>query len=131
MGKKREETVRRSRYAPVLNKFSAEKVELDGMAFDSKKEAATYWQLKMAERAGEIANLRRQVKYELIPAQKDARGKLIERAVHYIADFEYDELKGPRKGEHVVMDVKGMRTREYVIKRKLMLYVHGVRIYEV
>ena len=89
------------------------------------------------QRAGLIANLREQVKYELIPAQygkcgKDFKGRttraLLERACSYIADFVYTDCK---TGQTIVEDTKGMRTREYVIKRKLMLYMHGIRIKEV
>lgn len=109
------------------NKFSAEKTEIDGIQFDSRKEASVYWQLKMAQRAGEIKNLQRQVKYELIPNQRDEKGKVIERAVYYVSDFEYDD---PIRG-HVVIDVKGFKTKDYIIKRKLMLERHGIRIEEV
>lgn len=78
------------------------------------------------ERAGEISHLRRQVSYTLIPAQKDERGKMIERECRYIADFAYME-----NGKMVVEDAKGMRTPEYVIKRKLLLKEYGIRIKEV
>lgn len=90
----------------------------------------------MLEQAGEIRDLKRQVKFELIPAQfepdtltktgKPKRGKCIERAVCYYADFVYTE-----NGETVVEDAKGIRTDTYKIKRKLMLYKYGIRIKEV
>jgi len=73
-----------------------------------------------------ITDLRRQVKYVLIPAQRDENGKLIEREVSYKADFVYEY-----DGETVVEDTKGVKTKEYIIKRKLMLYVHGIRIHEI
>lgn len=102
---------------------------------DSKLEARRKWQLEMLQRAGKISDLRCQVEYELIPEQREPdtvgpkggvkRGKLIERPVKYVADFVY--VSG---GHEVVEDVKGMRTREYIIKRKLMLWVHGIRILE-
>lgn len=79
------------------------------------------------ERNGEITDLRRQVKFVLIPSQKDRKGKCLERAVTYWADFVYKD----RQGNTVVEDTKGMRTKEYIIKRKLMLYFHGIRIREV
>lgn len=97
----------------------------DGQSFDSRKEANRWWQLKLMERAGLISNLKRQVKRELIPAQY-IDGKCVERAVTYTSDFEYDQ--GVR---HIVEDVKGMRTDKYIIKRKLMLYIHGIRITEI
>ena len=64
---------------------------------------------------------------ELLPAQKDSSGKTLERAVEYVADFVYTTAAG----EVVVEDVKGVRTREYIIKRKLMLWRHHVQIREV
>lgn len=106
-------------------KYHAKKTELDGITFDSKKEANRYAELRLLERSGAIHNLRRQVRYELIPAQKKD-GKTIERACHYIADFVYEE-----NGKTVVEDVKGYRTKEYVLKRKLMLQVHGIEVREV
>lgn len=75
--------------------------------------------LKHMERSGKISELRRQVSFEVVPAQKG------ERPVRYIADFVYNH-----DGQTVVEDVKGFRTREYVIKRKLMLWVHGIEIKE-
>lgn len=106
-------------------KYHAKKTELDGITFDSRKEAQRYAELKLLERSGAIHNLQRQVRYELIPAQKKD-GKTIERACHYIADFVYTE-----NGKTVVEDVKGYRTKEYVLKRKLMLQVHGIEVREV
>lgn len=106
-------------------KYHAKKTELDGITFDSRKEAQRYAELKLLERSGAIHNLRRQVRYELIPAQKKD-GKTIERACHYIADFVYEE-----NGKTVVEDVKGYRTKEYVLKRKLMLQVYGIELREV
>ena len=94
------------------------------------------------EKAGVICDLKRQVKYELIPAQY-INGKCVERAVTYVSDFEYYVLKDLRQktvmaerdakvvGQRIVEDVKGMRTKDYVIKRKLMLYKYGIQITEV
>ena len=93
----------------------------DGVLHDSRKEAQRWAELQMLEKANLIKNLRRQVKYELIPKQEG------ERSVTYIADFVYDDVT-TRK--HIVEDCKGMRTPAYIIKRKLMLYVHGIRILE-
>lgn len=106
-------------------KYHAKKTELDGITFDSRKEAQRYAELRLLERSGAIHNLQRQVRYELIPAQKKD-GKTVERACHYIADFVYEE-----NGKTVVEDVKGYRTKEYVLKRKLMLQVHGIEVREV
>lgn len=111
------------------SKYKAQKVSIDGIEFDSKKEAKRWSELKLMERAGEIKNLQRQVKYELIPAQYEVCGgqqRCIERAVNYIADFVYIDKEG---NEHVE-DTKGFRTTEYVLKRKLMLYLKHIRITE-
>lgn len=78
------------------------------------------------ERAGMISDLQRQVVFNLIPNLKDDSGRVLERAVKYIADFAYIQ-----DGVAVVEDVKGLRTREYVLKRKMMLYFHGIRVKEV
>ena len=86
--------------------------------------------LRLMERAGLISDLREQVPFELIPAQWEMAGgkrRCVERACKYVADFTYVDNE---TGETVVEDAKGFRTREYVIKRKLMLRVHGIRIRE-
>lgn len=106
------------------------------MQFDSKKEARRYQELKLLESAGKIEDLKTQVKFTLLPAQREPdtvgpkggkiKGKVLEREVAYIADFVYVE-----NGQMVVEDTKGMKTPEYVIKRKLLLYMTGIRIREV
>lgn len=119
-------------------KYNAKKVQYDGITFDSKKEYRRFLELKALEKAGIIKNLERQVKYVLIPAQREPdiigsrggikKGKLIERECSYYADFVYTITE---TGEKVVEDVKGMRTPEYKIKRKLMLFVHNIKIKEI
>lgn len=106
-------------------KYKNRKTETDGIVFDSAKEAQRWQELKLLERAGAIFDLARQVSFILIPAQY-IDGKCAERAVTYIADFVYTE-----NGGTVVEDAKGVRTKEYIIKRKLMLHKYGVRIREV
>lgn len=101
-------------------KYGNVKVTVDGHTFDSKKEYNRYCELKLMERAGLIKDLETQKKFELIPKQDG------ERAVNYIADFVYTE-----NGETVVEDTKGFKTKEYIIKRKLMKYIHGIEIKEV
>lgn len=96
--------------------------------YDSAKEAERARVLHLLARAGDIRNLREQVRYELIPAQHDENGKLAERACCYVADFVYTDC---RTGLEIVEDVKGYRTAEYKIKRKLMLWRNGIRIKEV
>ena len=107
-----------------MNKYRSKKTVIDGITFDSKKEANRYMELKMLEEAGTIQDLQRQVKYVLIPTQR-INGKLVEKECSYKADFVYKE-----NGETIVEDTKGFRTSNYKIKRKLMLYVHGIRIRE-
>ncbi len=120
------------------NKYNNLKTYRDGIAFDSKREAIRYTQLKLLQNAGEISNLERQVKFVLIPTQREPDiigprggrkpGKLIEKECFYVADFVYIDNK---TGEKVIEDTKGMRTPDYLIKRKLMLKVHGIRIREI
>lgn len=107
------------------SKYHSKKAVVDGVEFDSRKEARRYKELLLLERAGAIQGLERQVRFELIPSQR-YDGKVVERPVHYIADFTYTE-----NGNLVVEDVKGMRTKDYIIKRKLLLYLCGIRIREV
>lgn len=106
-------------------KYHNKKTEVDGIVFDSKREAERYKELRLMEQAGEITGLTRQQAFTLIPAQRIG-GNLVERAVVYVADFCYY-----KNGEYVVEDSKGFRTPEYKIKRKLMLYTQGIRIREV
>lgn len=120
------------------NKYGSRKVVVDGMTFDSKKEARRYQELLLLEKAGEITGLQCQVKYKLLPAQYEKvwkprkkafeNGKCIERACNYIADFVYTDVK---TGMTVVEDTKGFKTKDYVIKRKLLLFFYGIRIKEI
>ena len=96
--------------------------------FDSRHEARYFRELKILERAGCVCDIQRQVRFHLIPAQKDKRGKLLERGVDYVADFTYTDTA---TGDYVVVDAKGYKTRDYIIKRKLMLWIHGIRVKEV
>lgn len=107
-----------------MSKYHNRKVTRDGETFDSVKEYRRFCELRLLERAGAVTDLQRQVKFELIPAQR-IDGKVVERACSYVADFVYME-----NGQQVVEDAKGMRTQEYRLKRKLMLWVHGIRIRE-
>lgn len=108
----------------MANKYLNTGKIVDGIRFASKKEAARYIELKMLEKAGSISNLRLQVPYVLIKSQKGLYRN--ERPCKYWADFVYEQ-----NGETVVEDTKGIRTTEYVIKRKLMLLVHGISIREI
>lgn len=125
-----------------MNKYRAKKVKYDGIWFASQKEAHRYRELKLLERAGKITDLELQKPYELIPAQYATsdevytkgknkglpkRGALLERAVVYKADFTYVD----ENGYTVVEDTKGVKTKDYIIKRKLMLFNYGIQIREV
>ncbi len=119
-----------------ISKYNAEKVEILGMKFDSKKEGRRWFELEALEKAGVIKDLRRQVKYQLIPAYREPdkygprggliKGAVIERAVYYIADFVYVE-----NNQIVVEDTKGVKTPDYIIKRKLLLWLYGIKIKEI
>lgn len=123
-----------------MRKYGNKKITVDGVTFDSKKEYARFWDLSELEKAGKISDLRRQVKFVLIPTQyeeferfsqktgkrlKDGR-RMVEKECAYLADFVYIQ-----NGEQVVEDTKGVRTKDYIIKRKLMLHVHGIKIHEI
>ena len=117
-------------------KYKAVKTIVDGEVFDSKREAKRYEALKALVEKGEISNLRRQVPFVLIPEQRlpDAigpkggikKGALLERECKYIADFVYTLPDGGT----VVEDCKGVRTPEYIIKRKLLRYLLGIEVTE-
>lgn len=123
-----------------MSKYHAKKVVRGGRTFDSAKEARRFGELSLLQRAGEISDLRTQFKYVLIPAQREPdtvgkrggviKGRLIERECAYIADFVYK-----RNGVEIVEDVKGYKDSTayalFVVKRKLMLFIHGIQIKEV
>ena len=118
------------------SKYGNKKVVVNGLKFDSKKEAQRYSHLLMLKNAGIITDLELQKEFILIPSQREPdtigkrggkiKGRVIERKVSYIADFVYK-----KDDELVVEDTKGMLTPDYVIKRKLMLYIHGIRVSEI
>lgn len=120
----------------MRNKYGNRKITRDGMTFDSLKEYRRFCELRLLEKAGAIQDLKRQVEYVLVPTLREPdtvgkrggviKGKVIERKVSYIADFVYTE-----NGEIVVEDTKGFKTKEYIIKRKLMLWLHNIKIREV
>lgn len=125
-----------------MSKYHSHKVKTaEGLVFDSKKEYKRFCELQIMEASGLISNLQRQVKYVLIPAQREPdtvgkrggikQGELIERECSYIADFCYQLPTG----ETIVEDVKGYKGggaySVFKIKKKLMLAVHNIRIKEV
>ena len=112
-----------------MNKYGAQKTVINGHRFDSKHEAERYIELMYLERIGAVKDLQLQRKYTLIGPQKNEKGKIIEKPVTYFADFVYTD----EHGNTVVEDAKSPATRTpaYVIKRKLMLSIYGIRIMEV
>lgn len=102
------------------SKYGNSKVEVDGIIFDSGKEAGRYCQLRLMERAGIIQDLQLQVEYELNPGGT--------YSLKYIADFVYSIVTS---GEQVVEDVKGFRTKEYKKKKRLMKKIHRIEIHEI
>ena len=108
-----------------MSKYGSRKITVDGVTFDSRKEYLRFCELSLLEKAGMVTGLRRQVRFELIPSQR-IDGKVVERPVHYVADFVYQE-----NGQTVVEDTKGFKTKDYILKRKMMLYTYGIRIREV
>ena len=106
------------------NKYHNKKVIYDGIKFDSTKEKNRYIGLKQLEKLGVIQNLQRQVKYELQPSFK--LNKKTIRSITYVADFVYIQ-----DGVEVIEDVKGMRTKEYLLKKKLFEYKYQKEIKEI
>ena len=101
----------------TYRKYRAFKTTVGGITFDSGLEARRYTQLKMLEKAGTIKNVQIQPKFRLMDSYK-YDGKTI-RAIDYIADFMYEE-----DGKRIVEDVKGIRTKDYIIKSKLFIKKH-------
>lgn len=137
-------SINNTRRRRKINKYGNQKITIDGIQFDSKHEAIRYQELKLLQRSGEISCLQRQVRYELVPEQREKStevyqrgakkglpipGKVIEKPVVYIADFVYVD----KNGDTVVEDTKSTatKTKDYVIKRKLMLWRHGIRVHEI
>ena len=122
-----------------MRKYRNKKTEVDGILFDSKKEADYYIKLKVRLHTGQISNLQLQVPFELLPSiwkeelkHLKTKDKVVRRcmqkAVNYIADFVYTDNS---TGAEVVVDVKGVKTKEYRLKKKMMLALKGIEITEV
>lgn len=129
----------------MKSKYHSRKITRDGITFDSRKEYMRFCELHLLEKAGAITELKRQVEFELIPAQfeevptgefykrgeRKGQSKMkrvcVEQSVKYVADFVYTD----EKGATIVEDTKGYKTKDYIIKRKLMLCVHGIKIKEI
>lgn len=130
------------RYYSSYNKYKNTKIEQDGEKFDSKKEYHMWLKLKRLEEMGEISNLQRQVPFVLIPTQYETytettktgkvkeKKRVAEKECKYIADFVYTDNNTEQV---IVLDTKSEATKTpaYKIKKKLMLYIHHIKITEV
>lgn len=110
-----------------FKKYQNKPQEVDGIKFSSKKEAREYSRLKLLQDRGDIKGLKIQVKFDFPIGGKVVRFVDSNRILTYIADFEYFDMYGNRK----VVDVKGFKTRDYLIKKALMMAVHGILVEEV
>lgn len=104
-----------------MSKYGNRRTVIDGIAFDSAKEARRYMELRLLQRAGKIKDLKLQVSFELLPKCRK------NRAVKYVADFVYID----ENGNKIVEDAKGYRTEVYKLKKKMMLALLGIEITEV
>lgn len=100
-----------------MSKYNAQKTTVNGITFDSKKEANYYCELMMLQAGGVVKKFDMQVPYELQPGYRNRQGKKI-RPIKYLADFVVEFKDGHKE----VVDVKGFRTKEYELKKKLLLY---------
>ena len=108
-----------------MAKYHNRRTCLDGLTFDSAAEAARHAQLVLMERTGLVRELKRQVAFELLPAELAADGRKL-RALKYVADFTYLD----RSGRLHVEDVKGVRTPVYKLKKRLMWHIYRIEIEE-
>lgn len=108
-----------------MNKYRNIKARYNGMTFDSQKEMKRFIELELLQKAGEISDLKCQVKYELVPKTR------IGQPVSYIADFVYLD----KAGNKIIEDVKGFRGGQaysvFVMKKKMLYYFHGLEVKEI
>lgn len=119
------------------SKYGSKRVVVDGQKFDSQKEADRWQELKWMERAGMIRDLKRQVHFQLTPPVTEPdtygprggrkKGKVILEKAEYVADFTYTDND---TDEYIVEDVKGFKTPEYILKKKMLYHLRGLMIHE-
>lgn len=101
----------------AYNKYGNKKVEVDGIKFDSKKEAKRYGELKLLVRAGEISDLTLQEPFKLMGANGEPIKFDSNRVAKYVCDFQYFDHK---LNAWVIEDVKGHLTDVYKLKKAIM-----------
>ena len=106
----------------------SKKFEWNGEVFTSNKEFDRYQELLCLQGAGKIRNLERRVELPLLPSQRDENGYVIERAVGIVVDFTYFDIEQDRT---ILEDAKEYRSKEYILKRKMMLYLNHIVVHEV
>jgi hypothetical protein len=102
-----------------MSKYHARRITIDGESFDSQMEYSRFRMLQLQERAGDIRNLKRQPRYDLVVNGVNCG--------YYKADYEYDLVT---TGEHIVEDCKGFKTPVYNLKKKLIKALYGIEILE-
>lgn len=120
---------------PPKSKYGNRKVVCDGIKFDSEREAARFGELKVLRAMGRIRDLRLQANFTLVEGYKTIEGKRIKPMV-YRADFTYERATEPDRNGTVywlreVEDAKGTKTKDYLLKKKLMQDKYGITIREV
>lgn len=113
---------------PMEHRNCSKKFEWNGEVFTSKKEFDRYQELLSLQGAGKIRNLERRVELPLLPSQRDENGYVIERAVGFVVDFTYFDIEQDRT---IFEDAKEYRSKEYILKRKMMLYLNHIVVHEV
>lgn len=118
------------------SKYGNQKITIDNITFDSTGEGLRYKELKLLEKTGQITDLQLQKKFIIVPEIREPdtvgprggvkKGKLIQSAAYYIADFVYYD----KNGELIVEDFKGFKTDLYKLKKKLMKYIYDIDIKE-
>ena len=118
------------------SKYGNQKITIDNITFDSTGEGLRYKELKLLEKTGQITDLQLQKKFIIVPEIREPdtvgprggekKGKLIQSAAYYIADFVYYD----KNGKLVVEDFKGFKTDLYKLKKKLMKYIYDIDIKE-
>lgn len=117
----------RRRPSARVHKYGARSVWVDGIRFDSKREANRYGELKLLKAAGDVRLILRQVSFQISPGIPDSEGRVAAPGERYVADFVIHWANG----ELTVEDVKGMRTKEYLRKKRRAEAIYGIEVVEI